>query len=233
MNSLVHSIARLILAAQKAWTRKWTFLAFSLCVFLVSIIVLGNLNLLPDPQTVAAAASDSDTTPDVMLAASPLVATTATTTVNSQGAELPVKVEIPAISLSVTVANPTTTNIDTLDQYLLSGAVRYPTSAELGENGNVVIFGHSSYLPVVNNQAYKTFDGIQKLKVGDTITVYSSDTAYTYAVQTVNEEDANSAGIPLTVSGAELTLATCDSFATKNDRFVVTADFVESHSISS
>jgi sortase (surface protein transpeptidase) len=28
-----------------------------------------------------------------------------------------------------------------------------------------------------------------------------------------------------------LTLATCDSFGTKSDRFIATADFVESHSI--
>ena len=111
--------------------------------------------------------------------------------------------------------------------------MRYPTSARLGETGNVVIFGHSSYLPVVGNQAYKAFNGIQKLVAGDTITVYSSGTAYTYQVRDVAKESAASdAGIDLAVTGRVLTLATCDSFGAKSDRFIVTADFVESHSVS-
>ena len=97
-----------------------------------------------------------------------------------------------------------------------------------------MIFGHSSYLPIVNNKAYKTFDGIQKLSAGDRITVYSSGAAYTYAVRTVEKKSAAADdGIPLTVAGKVLTLATCDSFGEKSDRFVVTADFVESHAISS
>ena len=110
--------------------------------------------------------------------------------------------------------------------------MRYPTSAKLGENGNVVLFGHSSYLPIVGNQAYKTFNGIQKLKAGDVITVSSSDEVYTYQVESMTKESANNAIIPLTVTGKELTLSTCDSFTTKTDRFVVVANFVESHSAS-
>lgn len=230
MNGLVHGAARLILAVQKAWTKKWSFFALSLCAFFISVITLGQLDLLPDPSTTIAATNDSG----AALAASAVVAN-ATTTAQATNTtpELPVKIAIPAISLSATVANPTSTDVDVLDNDLLSGAVRYPTSAKLGVDGNVVIFGHSSYLPIVHNQAYKTFDGIQKLKQGDTITVYSSGTAYTYAVASVTKMDATSSGIPLTVTGKVLTLSTCDSFASKNDRFVVTANFVESHLIAS
>jgi sortase (surface protein transpeptidase) len=65
------------------------------------------------------------------------------------------------------------------------------------------------------------------------ITVSSSDLTYEYSVDTVSQENANSAAIPLTVSGSELTLSTCDSFATKSDRFVVTATLVDSHPIGS
>jgi LPXTG-site transpeptidase (sortase) family protein len=83
------------------------------------------------------------------------------------------------------------------------------------------------------NQAFKTFDGIQKLHAGDSIMVYSSDMVYTYQVREVSKENVtDDAAIPLTVTGRVLTLATCNSFGTKSDRFVVTADFVESHSIS-
>ena len=128
--------------------------------------------------------------------------------------------------------NPTITTVAVLDKELLKGAVRYPTSAKLGEDGNVVLFGHSSYLPVVGNQAYKTFNEIQKLAVGDSITVYSSDTAYTYRVRSTTKEQASDRYIELSITGRVLTLVTCSSFGAKEDRFVVTADFVESHTVS-
>jgi LPXTG-site transpeptidase (sortase) family protein len=215
-NELAKAAARFWRATEQAYARKGPFLGAFALVLAATFAVLYSAGLTPDPVVADASAG-------VVLAASSSPAA-----VSPTAPELPVKVSIPSINLAVTVADPTTTDTSVLDQDLLSGAVRYPTSAELNEQGNLVIFGHSSYLPVVGNQAYKTFDGIQKLKPGDTITVYSSDEVYTYSVDTENEEDANSAGIPLDVSGQELTLSTCDSFATTSDRFVVTAHLVES-----
>ena len=219
----MHIAARLVRAAQDAYARKWSFLALSLFSLALSAYVLGLLGLLPDPPAQGA--------PVTVATSSPLAAAAASG-VSPGVAEDPVKLEIPAIGLSTVIANPATTNLETLDQLLLSGAVRYPTSAQLNEDGNVVIFGHSSYLPIVRNQAYKTFDGIQKLHAGDTITVYSSDMAYTYAVRSVVQENATEAAIPLSVSGRVLTLSTCDVFGEKSDRFIVTADFVSSHPIT-
>ena len=159
--------------------------------------------------------------------------TTSTVAQSQVTAELPTKIEIPKINLSAVVVNPTITTVAVLDKELLKGAVRYPTSAKLGEDGNVVLFGHSSYLPVVGNQAYKTFNEIQKLVEGDMITVYSSGTTYTYRVRSTTKEKADdTTAIPLSIAGKVLTLVTCNSFAAKEDRFVVTADFVESHSVS-
>jgi LPXTG-site transpeptidase (sortase) family protein len=226
MEGFVHITARLVRAARDAYARKWTFLGVFVLAFYGSVFTLGALDLLPNPsvETPVAAVSDSATT-------SPLVAAVISAPAVPASAETPVKLEIPSIGLSTSVADPVTTDISSLDALLLNGAVRYPTSALLGEAGNVVIFGHSSYLPIVKNQAYKTFDGIQKLKAGDTITVYSADAAYTYAVRGVEKESATSAAIPLSVSGQVLTLSTCDSFGAKTDRFVVTADFVSSHPI--
>jgi LPXTG-site transpeptidase (sortase) family protein len=212
--AFARTAARLVKAVQKAFTRKWTFLGAFVLVFAVSFTVLSKADLLPD-------ASKAN--------ASQPIATTTVAHAAVTAPELPVKIVIPTINLSATIANPATTDSEVLDTALLKGAVRYPTSAKLGEQGNVILFGHSSYLPVVYNQAYKTFDGIQKLHTGDTITVYSSGTSYDYAVDTVTKEDANSAAIPLTVSGSVLTLSTCNSFATKSDRFVVTAHLVDSH----
>jgi len=141
--------------------------------------------------------------------------------------ETPTHISIDAISLSVNISNPATTSIEVLDNALLSGAVRYPTSAPLGVRGTVLLFGHSSYLPIVHNQAYKAFDGIQNLLRGDTIVVSSATKSYKYQVVTVkkvNVNDAEANTIPLPVDAEHLVLVTCNSFASKADRFVVTAD---------
>lgn len=225
MREIIDATVRLIRAGKRAYARKWSFLGIFAIAFLGSVSILAELDLLPEvsgaPVTakVTRTANQSETT---SVSAPVLVVS-----------ELPTKIEILKINLSTTIVNPVTTDVATLDKELLKGAVRYPTSASLGETGNVVLFGHSSYLPVVRNQAYKTFNGIQKLVEGDVVTVYSSATAYTYRVRSVTKESANDATIPLSVSGKVLTLATCNSFGAKEDRFIVVADLVESHSISS
>jgi len=226
MKGIIEFTVRLIWAGKRAYARKWSFLGVFVLAFLTSVVTLAKLDLLPE-------ALPANTASAVVLSANSRVATSTSTVADVAVSELPLKIEIPAINLSASIANPTSTNIEVLDQKLLSGAVRYPTSAKLGEMGNVVLFGHSSYLPVVGNQAYKTFNGIQKLSVGDIVTVYASSTAYTYRVRSVAKESAASdAGIDLSRTSRVLTLATCNSFAAKTDRFVVTADFVESHSVA-
>jgi LPXTG-site transpeptidase (sortase) family protein len=224
MEQIVDFTVRLIRAGKEAYAKKWSFFGVFFFMFFGSVVVLAQLDLLPDtaPASVEAAA----------VVAAPKVSQSARTSEPIAVVELPTKIEIPAINLAATIENPTVTTVAVLDGGLLRGAVRYPTSAKLGEIGNVVLFGHSSYLPVVGNQAYKTFNGIQKLSAGDVVTVYSSSTAYTYRVRSMAKESANDGAIPLDVSGRVLTLATCNSFGTKTDRFVVTADFVESHSIT-
>ena len=215
---LVQLAANLWLAGRRAYGRKWSFSVLFVCIFFGSVILLGRLGFLPEAPAPAASA-------EIPANGGPEVAT---------GPEMPLRIEASSIGLFASVENPDSTSIAVLDESLKHGAVRYPTSARLGENGNVVLFGHSSYLPVVLNQAYKTFDGIQKLRSGDVVTVYSSDAAYTYRVRTVLKQSAaGNDGIPLAVAGRVLTLSTCDSFGAKTDRFVVVADFVESHAIPS
>lgn len=220
MGGIITIAVRLVEAGTHIYSRKWSFMGVSAFMFLGSVFTLAQLDLLPTATAAESAAAPAD----------PLVMTKVVAP--PAAPESPLKIEIPAISLAATIENPTTRDTEALDQGLLSGVVRYPTSAKLGETGNVVLFGHSSYLPIVRNQAYKTFNGIQKLSKGDVITVYSAERAYTYRVRSVAKESATDAGIPLAAAGRVLTLSTCDSFGAKTDRFVVVADFVESHSSS-
>jgi LPXTG-site transpeptidase (sortase) family protein len=232
----------LVQASKRAWTRKWSFLAVFLLVLFIIVRIFTLIGFVPDAP-VADAADSSTNAGSTVYTPAVLAATTAPTdagvsaptngTLNMTG-DLPTKIVIPEVGVNAVVANPDTTNVDALDTYLSYGAARYPTSATLDQQGNVIIFGHSSYLPVVINQHYKTFDGIQNLKAGDQITVYSATTVYTYAVTSEQKESALSDfAIPLTTTGHTLTLATCDSFTTKTDRFIVTATLVGSSPLGS
>ncbi len=216
----INKTVQLIRAFGRAYAKKWSFLATFLVVFFVSFATLATLDIVPEAKEKTVA--NAVTVPGAALTAS----------VVSAVPELPVRVEIPAVEIDVAIKNPESTNVAVLDEALLTGAVRYPTSAKLGSEGNVILFGHSSYLPIVNNEAFKAFNEIQNLKNGDRILVHGETMTYVYAVTQVAEADADSAAIPLTATGHTLTLATCDSFGKKTSRFIVVADLVESYPLA-
>ena len=194
------------------------FLAF----FFIAFGFLASVGATPDPLPATASEATTNTNTNAI----------ATTPDNP---EAPVRVVAKDVGLDVTVVNPTTTDVDQLDQELTKGAVHYPTSAQLGVNGTVLLFGHSSYLPVVYHQYYKTFDGIQNLKTGQIVSVYSGTTEYRYAVTGVRVADSSDNSdnqIPLYSDNKYLTLVTCDSFAAKSNRFIVTATYVGAYTVS-
>jgi LPXTG-site transpeptidase (sortase) family protein len=146
--------------------------------------------------------------------------------------EAPLRVVIPSVGIDASIENPTGTSIATLDALLAKGAVRYPLSGLLGEEKNMFLFGHSSFLPNVRNPAFQTFNHLERVQRGDEIHVNSTDTAYTYRVLSVEKVDAEEALVSLEEEG-KLVLSTCNSFGQKEERFVVTAEFVGSHPLES
>ncbi len=136
---------------------------------------------------------------------------------------LPLKIFIDSLDIEVAVHNPESNAIEVLDQALLSGVVRHPDSADLVNEGTVFILGHSSYLPNVINKNFKAFNGIQKLAWGDTVRLQSADMEYIYTVDRVYEAKASDAEVPLQYDIPKLVLATCNSFGTKDDRYIVEA----------
>lgn len=212
--------------------------AFSLAfigIFTATFLFLLTINVVPDPTAhwqsehggtpiAAAAANVQNTGTNPAAASSSAVAM----------GELPVRIVIDAINLDATIGDPSSTNDAVLNQFLKSGAVRYPTSSTLGVDGTVVLFGHSSYLPVIANQAYKTFDGIQNLHQGDEISVYSSDREYRYQVTSVTKVHASDGTVALKADGQYMTLVTCDSFdKATQDRWIVESTFVGAYSLAS
>lgn len=145
--------------------------------------------------------------------------------------EEPLRIKIATIGVDSLVQNPKSNDVDILDAALLKSAVHYPGSGLAGK-GNMFIFGHSSNLEIVNNQAYKVFSDLRKLNTGDVILIESKDKEYTYTVRTVSLLEADEALVDLSTKKKMLTLSTCDTFGhQKQKRYVVEADFTESHTL--
>src|SRR3989344_3772308 len=147
----------------------WEFLVLFLVVFFLSAVVLFSIDFVPEPIQKETSPTENAEMLEVA----------------EQIPEVPVRIVVGAIGVDTAIQNPTTTDIPSLDAALLKGAVRYPTSALLGENAPLFIFGHQSYLPVVRNQAFKAFNDLQKLKAGDEISIFSQTAEYNYRVQSV------------------------------------------------
>lgn len=139
--------------------------------------------------------------------------------------EAPTRIVISDIGVDTVIENPSSISIETLDQALLSGAVRYPGSALLGDNATMFLFGHQSYLPVVKNKAFKAFNDLQKLDAGSVIRVYSDTAVYEYTVEEVALVEAEDALIPLVPNERILMLSTCNSFGDPGERYVVKARY--------
>lgn len=169
-------------------------------------IALSNLPQLGDPVSARSAFSES-----------------------AISAVMPERIVIPAIGMDLPIQNPATKDIDALTEVLKAGPARYVDSARLGEKGNMLVFGHSSQLPVVRNQMYKAFNNISDLKVGDTISVYGGGKEYLYSVVSVRAGDANEDVINLSRDkGTRLTLVTCNTLGEKSARWIVEAEFIGS-----
>jgi LPXTG-site transpeptidase (sortase) family protein len=141
-------------------------------------------------------------------------------------AESPTRIVIDKIQVDSTISNPNTTNVNTLDEYLKQGAVRYPGSGLLGI-GNMFIFAHSTGIRVVNNQAYKAFNGLKDLREGDIIKVYGQSAVYRYIVTDVTLVDQTRALVEFDNNKNMLTLSTCNTFGAKSERYVVEADYLD------
>lgn len=141
----------------------------------------------------------------------------------------PVRIVIDAIGLDLPVQNPDTRDVETLDALLLQGPARYVDSAKLGENGNMIIFAHSSRLPIVHNKMFQAFNNIPELKIGDSIILKGADgKSYLYSVESVAKASVGD-GTTLDLSpsqGKRLTLVTCDTLTGKSARYILEAQFV-------
>lgn len=227
---------------------KSVFLATSVLLFFLSVSAADSIGFVPyyvdgstpfdategEPLTTGGTVSNSE---NVSLANLPELGEEVTQIghpmSNFDGTETtgvaPERISIPAIDLDLPVSNPETRDVEELDAVLKSGPARYVDSAILGESGNVLIFGHSSHLPIVHNQMYKAFNRVPELEAGDTITVTGGGKEYFYSVVSLRRADANNEQIDVSRTGNRLTVVTCDTLTSKSTRWIVEAELIGSY----
>lgn len=139
----------------------------------------------------------------------------------------PAHISIPRVDVSSRIITPSEVAVEVLDAALQDGVVHYPGSGAPGGEENMFLFGHSSRLEVVYNDAYKVFNGLNTLTIGDEIIVTGSDgLEYRYEVSSVRLTNKDEALVEFGTDGPQLTLSTCNSFGEPQERIVVEASFV-------
>lgn len=136
------------------------------------------------------------------------------------------EVVIPKINVEIPVIyDVNTINETAVEKGLERGVVHYADTALPGQNGNVVIVGHSSN-NILNPGKYKfAFTLLHDLEPGDTFYLQKDGKRYTYQIYSrkiVKPTDVSVLG--LADKPASATLITCDPPGTSNNRLVVTGE---------
>ncbi len=142
------------------------------------------------------------------------------------------RVIIPRIEKNVPVVKVSSQNLIKRDwgaletdiqEALRYGVVHYPGTAEPGENGNVVITGHSSYFSWDPGRFKDVFALLHEVVVGDTIIVYHNQKKYFYQVYEKQVVTPDKIDILTQKGENRLTLLTCTPVGTNLKRLVIFA----------
>ncbi|MBI5906575.1 class D sortase [Candidatus Saccharibacteria bacterium] len=133
---------------------------------------------------------------------------------------------IPKINVEIPVVYDINTTIEAdVDRGLEQGVVHYADTAIPGQNGNLVIVGHSSN-NIFNRGKYKfAFVLLSRLDSGDTFYLQKDGKRYTYKIyekKIVKPTDVSVLG--LRDKPATATLITCDPPGTSTNRLVVVGE---------
>lgn len=139
---------------------------------------------------------------------------------------------IPRIDKNIPVVNVSSENLIKRDWAALEGdmqdalqygVVHYPGTSIPGENGNVVITGHSSYFPWDPGRFKDVFALLHEVVEGDKIVVYYDQEKYLYEVEEIEVVLPENIDVLKQTPADKLTLITCTPVGTNLKRLVVTA----------
>lgn len=132
------------------------------------------------------------------------------------------KISIPKIGINEA-------KVSAVDTDLLKHLVNYGGTAVPPENGNAVIFGHSTLPQLYEEGNYKTvFTNLYKLVVGDEIIVTIGNVTYKYRIENINVVDPdNTSVLEQSFDDSYITLITCTPPGTIWKRLAIKARLVK------
>lgn len=114
-----------------------------------------------------------------------------------------------------------------IQKALRSGVIHYPGTALPGDNGNVVLTGHSSYYAWDPGRFKDVFALLHEVKMGDRIVVYFNQKKFIYEVNKIKVVLPKDVDVLGPAPTEQLTLITCTPIGTNLKRLIVQAKLVE------
>lgn len=132
---------------------------------------------------------------------------------------------VPSYTISIPSIKIENAKVSTVDTDLTKHLVNFQGTSIPAQNGNAVIFGHSTLPQLFNEKDYKTiFANVYKLKNEDIIYAEVNGVTYTYKVFKIIVVDSNdSSALAQNYNDSYLTLVTCTPPGTIWKRLVVKA----------
>lgn len=130
---------------------------------------------------------------------------------------------IPYLKISAPIVFSKSKKELDLQKDLEKGVVLYPGSVNPGEDGTMVIVGHSSSYPWYKGNYGNIFSLLEKLKTGDKITIIYNNKNYEYIVKDQTKATSQSVQF-LQMQNSDLVLMSCWPVGTNSIRIAVSAD---------
>jgi len=136
--------------------------------------------------------------------------------------------ELPSIEVSVPVILSESTNTGILAKYLDKGVVYYPGSVLPGQNGQIVVLGHSAPPNWPKTKNDWVFSDLNDLNYDDKIFLYFDHKEYVYYVREKKIIDKGQEIIPISLTNNEniLVLVSCWPPGKDYQRIAVYAELV-------
>lgn len=113
-----------------------------------------------------------------------------------------------------------------IQKALRNGVIHYPGTALPGENGNVVLTGHSSYYTWDPGRFKDVFALLHDVKEGDKVVIYFNQRKYTYEISNIKVVLPKDVDVLGPADTEQLTLITCTPIGTNLKRLIVHAKLI-------
>lgn len=140
----------------------------------------------------------------------PLVQTLASVPIPTPGPQQGIRIQVPAIKVDAPIVQG-----DGWEQ-LKKGVAQHIGSANPGEPGNVVLTAH-------NDVFGEIFRDLDKLKPGDTVTLFTNQRSFTYLVTSSEVVEPTRVEVMSSTKQAVVTLISCYPYMVDNKRIIVRA----------